>query len=344
MNLSTKEPFDTLVGVDIGGTKVDVLVTDSELSPLAEVRSKVKSNSPEDFVSSIRLAVSEALNKAGTSIPQVRGIGIGIPGQVVPEEGTVRNAVNLELSEFPLARILSDQFDSLPIFLEKDVHNAAVDAFLRVNENNHIENLAFVNIGTGISAGLVLNGRLYRGEHGMAGEIGHSVFLPDGPHCSCGNFGCLEALAAGPAIERLGREAVESGKSTRIDVATSQGVFSAAAQGDEVAGNILQKVGGYLGQALQNLVMAYDVGKIVLGGGVSREGKRLLEPILQEWSRMAEASTLAASLLLPEIIEVVPADHKPGVWGAIFVAQKRLGSYDHIKSGNVTKRLANLKL
>jgi glucokinase len=183
--------------------------------------------------------------------------------------------------------------------------------------------MAYVSVGTGIAAGLILDGRLYRGAHNFAGEIGHLVIAPNGPRCRCGNRGCLEALAAGPAITRMAEEAVRTSGDTalaRHRPVTVAAVYQAAREGDAAAGAIARKVGRYLALALQQLIMAYDVERIVIGGGVSRNGGAFLQPILEELARLRERSALTGEMLQPDMIQLLPPDYDSGAWGAVILA------------------------
>jgi glucokinase len=184
--------------------------------------------------------------------------------------------------------------------------------------------MAYVSVGTGIAAGLVLDGRIYRGAHGLAGEIGHMIIAPGGPRCQCGAYGCLEAVAAGPAIARMGEEAALSSGDTllrRYMPVSAETVYQAAREGDAAATAIVHKVSGYLALALQQLIVAYDVECIVIGGGVSREGDTFLQPILAELARLREHSVLTSEMLKPDMICVLPLDYDAGAWGAVLLAE-----------------------
>jgi glucokinase len=191
-----------------------------------------------------------------------------------------------------------------------------------------VQDLAYLSIGTGIAAGIILSGRLHRGAHGMAGEVGHMIMDPSGPRCGCGSRGCLEALTAGPAIARLGAQAVAAGADTVLRDAqplTAAAVYQAAAGGDAVALGITRQVGRRLAQALQQLVMAYDVERVVLGGGVARAGAAFLQPILEELARMRADSALAAEMLPAQMFHLLPPDYDAGTWGAVSLASVGLG-------------------
>jgi len=185
------------------------------------------------------------------------------------------------------------------------------------------QHLAYVSVGTGIACGLILNGRVHRGAHGMAGEIGHMVIDPNGPLCLCGARGCLEALAAGPAIARLGEEAARSKRDTVLRdyrPISAEAVYQAAKEGDEAARAIVERISSYLALALQQIIVAYDVECIVLGGGVSHDGQAFLEPVLRQLNRLRESSALTNEMLQTDMIRLLPPDYHAGTWGAVVLA------------------------
>jgi glucokinase len=145
--------------------------------------------------------------------------------------------------------------------------------------------MAYIKVGTGVGAGLILDGRIYRGAAGMAGEIGHLTIQENGPLCTCGNRGCLEALAGGTAIARQAIAAVQAGKRTQladvqpVERITARHVAEAARLGDLVAQNIVAKAGEYLGIAIADLINLSNPSVVVVGGGVAQMGDLLLEPI-----------------------------------------------------------------
>lgn len=297
------------VGLDIGGTKTEAIVTDLNLKLYGRAVNPTDTTSPLHLVGNSIEMVYRALKEAGATAKDVLMIGIGIPGLVMPESGEVRLAVNLKLKHYPLGSVMSAEF-SCPSIVENDVRTAALGIYRFGNYGN---NLAVVNIGTGISAGLILAGSLYRGAHGMAGEIGHIIVEPSAYRCNCGARGCLETLVAGPAIARLGKEAVQKNKNTILRnyiPVTSDVVYDAAKANDSVALSIIDKAGHYLGRALQSLVMSYDVESIILTGGVTCAGEMFLQPILREWRRLHDESPLAQEMLKLDMLHLAESNQK----------------------------------
>lgn len=307
-----------IVGVDIGGTKIASLVTDSQFRVYGESKVQTNVTTPQATVDSIVHGIGQALQRAGVSLSEVAGIGIGIPGKVNPALGLVELAVNLNWQQQALGAILANVL-GVACYLENDTRLAAIGAHHLLG----VPTMAYVSLGTGIAAGFILNGQLYRGAHGMAGEIGHIVIDPAGPRCKCGNLGCLEALVSGPAIAEQGRLAVSSGRSQHLgEPITAESVSQAAQAGDKAAQAIIATIGRHLGQALQLIVMAYDIEQIILGGGVAQLGDSLRQAILCEWQRQAALSSLAATLLKPEMIGFLPAGYNAGAWGGLILASQ----------------------
>ena len=314
-----------LVGVDVGGTKIAVLVTDGAERVLARDIAPVAAGPQASAAGGIEAVVDATLHAAGATTADVEAVGIGVPGRVDPLTGTVTLAVNLGWSDLRLGEEL-ERAIGRPCVLENDVRAAALGLHRR-RVLGEIDDLAYLAIGTGVSAGVVLHGRLHRGAHGLAGEIGHVIADAAGPVCSCGERGCLEALVSGPAIARqaeaAARAASERGTETTLATGTditSVDVYEAAAGGDVVALEIVDAVGRRLAWAVHLLVMTYDVERVVLGGGVSHAGETFLQPILRELDRLRGSSALAREQLPPGVLELLPPGADAGAWGAVTIA------------------------
>ncbi len=210
-----------------------------------------------------------------------------------------------------------------PTVVENDVRAAALGLHRR-RVVGEIDDLAYLAVGTGVSAGVMLDGRLHRGARGLAGEIGHVVADPGGARCACGQDGCLETLVAGSGIARQARAAIAAGRSTVLtattDAPTAVDVYRAAADGDPLATEIADSVGRRLAWAIHLLVMAYDVERVVLGGGVSHAGEAFMRPIRRELDRMRATSALAREQLTDGIVELLPPGADAGAWGAVIIA------------------------
>ncbi len=330
---------DLAVGVDIGGTKTAILLTEARDEPGGTVRVRrvapTAVGSPERAADAIASLVVAALDEAGATTADVAALGVGVPGRVDRETGHVTLAVNLDWHDLPLGPRLERRL-GIPTIVENDVRAAALGLHRR-RLFGSVESLALLAIGTGISAGVVLGGRLHRGALGLAGEIGHAIIDPGGPRCACGSTGCFEAVAAGPAIvarTRPGWKARRDGQppdEKERTLAGAEGVFAAAAAGDDVAGGVIESTGRAVAWGIHLLALAYDVERIVLGGGVSHAGEPFIAPIRRELDRYRAASPLAAEILRPDLVELLPAGADAGAWGAVVVARDALAAGAEIK-------------
>jgi len=304
------------VGLDVGGTKTAALLVDASGCVLGQATIPTRTTTPNELLATITRAIHTVLAEANATPQQIHSIGMGVPGQVDPTTGIVKLAVNLNLQTFPLGPTISARFKT-PTFLENDVRTAAIGAFDYLRQAEPVQSIAYVSIGTGIAAGVILNGRLHRGHNGLAGEIGHMIAEPEGALCNCGLRGCLETIVAGPAIVR---QMLVAEPDAVIQHAGD--VYEAAVQGNPNAQKIVQRVSQHLSQAIQWLIMTYDVEKVVLGGGVTHSGDAFLAPILHELVGLRRQSTLAAELLPDEKLHLIPPDYNPGLWGAVHLAQQ----------------------
>lgn len=311
-----------LVGVDVGGSKVAVIVVDTSLRVRGRHTIPAAVGAPDEAAQHIATAIAAALSSAGAGLDDVAAVGIGVPGRVDTVSGVVSLAVNLGWHWLPLR----DQLEAIlgvPCAIENDVRAAAAGILDR-RLLDDVEDFVYLSVGTGISAGVVLDGRVHRGTRGLAGEIGHIVVDAAGPRCPCGLDGCLETIASGPAIARAATEALTEGRPSSLSTSeapTAAHVYEAAASGDQLSCEIVGQAGSALARAIHALVMTYDVERIVLGGGVSRAGSAFLDPILRELDQMRASSELAAEMLPAGIVALSPDGGDAGTWGGISVAR-----------------------
>lgn len=270
------------VGIDLGGTQLRVAVADDRGRLRTVVRRPTQAaRGRRHVIDRIVQAVAEALEEDGTRRSQVRALGIGLPGPLDPAQGVVISPVNLPgFHNVPLNRILT-RATGIRSYLHHDAHIAALGEHLHGAARGARE-VIYVTVSTGIGAGLILRGELYSGAHGIAGEVGHIVVQPNGPRCTCGNDGCVEAIASGTGIARAAREAAPGAPKSRlhgIEHPTAADVVQAARSGDELARQILDVAGTALGIAMGTLVNLFNPELIVLGGSVIKAGPPLLRPM-----------------------------------------------------------------
>jgi glucokinase len=278
------------VGIDLGGTQLRVAVADGRGRLRTVLRRPTEAQrGRQHVIDRIGAAVRDALIEDGTNATSVEAIGLSMPGPVDPAAGMVISPPNLPgFVNVPLNRILT-KATGIPSFLQHDAHLAALGEYLR-GAARGANNTLYVTISTGIGAGLILDGELYGGAHGIAGEVGHIVVQPGGPACRCGNRGCLEAIASGTSIARdaTARARVTPKSSlNRLDAPTAADVVKAARSGDGLAIELLSNAGEALGIGMGTLVNLFNPELIVLGGSVVSAGGLLLTPM----RRSMEASS-----------------------------------------------------
>lgn len=271
---------DTRIGVDIGGTKVDAVVVDQHGDLLHRHRVAVE-RGPQGVVRSATAAVAQVARDAGVRISDLPSIGVGIPGAI--EHGIVRHALNLELVELDLAARLRNAW-GVPVAVENDVNAAAWGAWHRAGGEHR--SVAYLNVGTGLAAGVILDGRLWRGARGAAGEIGHISIDPHGPLDGDGLPGGLETYASGSGMVRQwGRPGADA-----------RDVVAAADGGEELAQRIVAQLYYGIACALRVLVLTYDVDEVVLGGGLTGMGSRLTDGVGRVIDGWADESAFLSSL------------------------------------------------
>ena len=302
-----------VAGIDIGGTKIAVLIVDADGHVRGRATHAASVGDQDGAAAAIAAALDEALAAAGLQRDDLDAIGVGVPGRVDPVAGHVTLAVNLGWTDFDLRGALEAALGR-PVVIENDARAAALGLHRRrAVDGLDGSDLAYLAVGTGIAAGVVLDGRLHRGTRGLAGEIGHAIVDPVGPICACGQTGCLEAFASGPSIAR---RAIAAG----MEAGTAKDVYAAASGGDPTARELVDDIGRRLAWAVHLLVMTYDVDHVVVGGGVSHAGSAFSEPIHRELERLRAVSSQAGELLPAHIVEVLPPEAEPGAWGAVAVA------------------------
>ncbi len=310
-----------VLGIDVGGTKTAAVLFDEADRPVGRAQVVTPRRGLTDAVID---AAREALAQVPVGAGRLVGVGIAAPGQIDVAGGRIRQAVNLEEGELPIAGMVQTAL-GVPCFVEHDARAAAAWLFESPPDKDdyRMTHIAYLSMGTGISAGIVLDGVPVRGAAGLAGEIGHVSADPNGPSCGCGLRGCLEAVAAGPAIERRGRAAVEAGQTTMLadGPVTAEAVFRAAAAGDPVAASIATEVGAHVARAVRALVLMFGLERVYIGGGVVASGDAFIEPIERELERERASSSLIRHAVPAGVIRVVPGDTDPVAHGAAVIAR-----------------------
>ena len=309
MNPKTK-PEDLILSIDLGGSKILAAVVDPQGEMLSSDHSVTPAEKgPEAVIQAIFQAARQTLKQAGITIAEVRAIGVGAPGACNPDTGIISYSPNLPgWKDVPLRDIIQREL-GVKTFLVNDA-NAAALGELCFGAGRGARNLIYVTISTGIGGGIVIDGKLYSGTSGAAGEVGHMTIDVNGPRCNCGNIGCWEALASGTALAKEARQKIGEGERTSIldhargdiEQVTAETIHAAALDGDALARELITRTGYYVGVGFVNLINIFNPELIIMGGGLSSMGEMLLEPAIKVVKERAfKAAHEVVRFALPEL-------------------------------------------
>lgn len=315
------------LGIDLGGTKILTAVANAD----GHLYSRDHSITPAEeghqaVIQSIFQSIESSLNQAQITTTDLTAIGIGAPGLSNPETGVLYTSPNLPgWQDVPLRDVIEKELNT-KAFLINDA-NAAALGELYFGAAKGIRNFIYITLSTGIGSGIIIDGNIYTGSTGTAGEMGHMVIDDEGPLCKCGSRGCWEILASGTAIAREAKNRIKQGIRTsildyadgEIEKVNAEVIDKAARAGDNLAKEIIIHTGYYVGVGLSNLINIFNPEMIVIGGGLSNIGDMLLEPAYEEAKRRAFAQSYGA-------VRFVRAElgRNSGVLGAAAFALKEM--------------------
>lgn len=268
--------------IDLGGTSVRAAVVDVNGGLAGFVAGATEaSRGPDAVIDRIVAVLRNSLTRAAVDISELVAVGIGAPGPLDWDTGVIHEAPNLPgWKEVPLAARIGDAV-GLPAFLENDA-NAAALAEWQYGVGRGAANMLYVTVSTGVGGGLILEGELWHGAYGSAGEFGHMTVDFDGPLCDCGNRGCIEAIAAGPDIAAWVGEQIAAGHPSSLagpaDL-SGRDVVEAAQQGDALAVGALERAGRAVGFGVINVAHLVNLDTVVIGGGIANAGDLLFDPL-----------------------------------------------------------------
>jgi len=318
-----------IVGIDLGGTNIVAGCVAEDGSALHGAHTEpTRAEEGSDAVVQRIIALAKRAvdqTRRAVSGATVLGIGIGAPGPMNTRSGIVLLTPNLGWVNMPLRQRVQDGV-GLPAALDNDANCAVLGEWWRGAARN-TQIAIGMTIGTGIGGGIIIDGRLFHGASDIAGEIGHMTIDANGRRCKCGNYGCLEAYASGPAIALRAVEAIESGHQTILrelvggDLAriTAQTVYEAARRGDDLANEVVRDTAGFLGAGVANLVNIFNPEVVVVCGGVTHAGERLFDPLRREVARRAFKPAVQVCRILPGELTGMA-----GVYGAARAFQEQV--------------------
>ncbi|MED1601227.1 ROK family glucokinase [Alkalihalophilus marmarensis] len=324
MSTTTKKWY---VGVDLGGTTIKMAF----ITSYGEIVSKweIPTNTEDGGIHitmDIAKSIDHKLNELNQEKEHLAAIGMGAPGFIEMETGFIYQAVNIGWKDFPLKDRLEVE-TGLPVTVDNDANIAALGEMWR-GAGDGAKNLLCVTLGTGVGGGIIANGQILHGASGMAGEIGHITSVTKGgAPCNCGKTGCLETIASATGIARLATEAVAVSNEPSLlkeqfdtlGSLTSKDVFEALAKGDHLAERVLDETASYLGVAIANLSNALNPEKIVIGGGVSKAGDALLEPLRSYFNQYALERVASSAEF-----KIATLGNDAGVIGGAWLAKQKL--------------------
>lgn len=291
--MTTQKNDSVFIGLDLGGTTLKSALVSTSGEILHQTRIETEQQNSEMLLRQMVDAIQTLRNdeRAGGG---VAAVGIGVPGLVNIKSRRIEVMPNLpSLADFDIAAEIS-RASGLPVAIDNDA-NAAAYGELQAGAARGKKEVFFVTLGTGIGSGLIVDGRIYRGAGGFAGEFGHVTIDPEGIECACGNIGCLETIASGPNIVRRTRERLYRDRTSSLSTLgiprdrelTAEDIARAARGGDEMAQLMMERTGMFLGIAIAAVVNLLNVEMVVMGGGVMDAGELILKPTIKETRRRA---------------------------------------------------------
>ncbi len=309
------------VGIDLGGTNIVAGVVDEEYNIIAKASTKTNCPRPEkEIADDMAKMALKAVENAGLTIDQIEWIGVGTPGIANSSTGIIEFAGNLGFNNTPMVKYISEAINK-PVFIENDANAAAYGEYVAGSAKG-AKNAVCITLGTGVGAGIVIDGKIYAGSNFAGAEVGHTVIEVDGAQCSCGRKGCFEAYSSATGLIRMTKEAIaenpdcimakmaqERGK---INARTS---FDSMREGDPVAKAVVDKYIKYLAAGITNTINIFQPDVLCIGGGVCNEG----DPLLLPMKAIVEKENFARNSEKKTEIVIAKLGNDAGIIGAAFL-------------------------
>lgn len=291
------------VGVDLGGTAIKVGICNAEGNLLHTYEGPTGTAEGVDTViDNIEKYVRQIVEDSPYTWEQLAGVGAGVAGFTNIREGIIILAPNIGFRNVPIRAILEDRLNK-PVKIDNDANVAALgEAWSGAGQG--VENCICYTLGTGVGGGIIINGKIYQGFAGLAGELGHISVVPDleAIQCGCGNLGCLETVSSATGIIRMANDAVTRGDRTSlalVEKIAAKEVFDAAKEGDEVALRIVQRSAFYLGKSMAAVAAVLNPEVFIIGGGVSKAGEILFDEVRRVFAKLAPAPVQTGVSIIP---------------------------------------------
>lgn len=311
------------LGIDLGGTNIVAGVVDENYNILA--KSSVKTNSPrsaEEIADDMAKVTFDAIEKAGLKIDDIDGFGMGTPGSVEPEKGIIIYSNNIGFFNVDIAQMMRERTGK-DFYIENDANAAAYGEFV-AGAGKGTKNFVAITLGTGVGGGVIIDGKIYSGSNHAGAELGHSVIMIDGVPCTCGRNGCWEAYASATALIRQTKQAMTRYPNSIMwqlcgnDIEKVNGItaFNAMRQGDMAGKMVVDKYIDYISIGIANVVNIFQPEIVCIGGGISKEGKTLTDPI----TNFVNGEDYARDLEKRVQIKTAALGNDAGVIGAAFIS------------------------
>ncbi|MEG1887041.1 MAG: ROK family glucokinase [Oscillospiraceae bacterium] len=312
------------IGIDLGGTNIAAGVVDENFNIIG--RGKIKTNAPrpaEEIAADMAKAAKIAVADAGLEMSDISEAGIGCPGSIDPTTGMVATSNNLKFTMVPMKKLIEDEI-KIKTFIENDANAAAYGEML-AGAGKGTKDFVAITLGTGVGGGIIVDGKILSGANHAGGELGHTVIVMDGEYCNCGRNGCWEAYASATALIRQTKAAMMEHKESKMwslcagDISSVNGrtAFDAMRAGDAAGIAVVDMYEKYVACGIINIINTFQPEILCIGGGISREGDTLAEPIRQiiakeRYSKNIEKQT---------IVEIAKLGNDAGVIGAAFLGE-----------------------
>lgn len=290
------------VGIDLGGTNIVAGVVNDRHEIVAFAKCKTACPRPsEEIVADMARMTREAVKKAGITMDEVKGVGVGSPGVCNKDTGVVERAANLGFENLPICAMLSEMLDK-KVYIENDANAAALGEFI-AGAAKDVNSCVCITLGTGVGGGVIIDGKVFAGSNFAGTELGHTVIEVDGEPCSCGRRGCWEAYASATGLIRQTRRAMEEHKDSKMwDIAGSldkvdgRTSFEAMRAGDAAGKAVVDRYIYYIAVGLINMINIFQPEVLCVGGGICKEGETLLAPLrkyidAEQFSKYSEKKT-----------------------------------------------------
>ena len=307
------------VGIDLGGTNIKAGLVDEQgqIIEKASVPTLVERGHEAVIEDMAKLSL-QVIEKAGKTLDDVGGVGIGLPGVLDPRTGRVPFCTNLGWHDVPVIELMRKVIDK-PIYVDNDATVAALAENV-AGVSAGARSSVFLTLGTGVGGGIVIGGKVYSGSNGVGSELGHMIVMIDGEPCTCGNRGCWERYTSATALIRMGREAAKAHPESILnadgEVTGAKQVMDAAKAGDPAACEVFDKYTTYLATGLVNIINFIDPEIIAIGGGVSAAGEFLIQPVREKLAKMIFYKAMPYAR-----VELATLGNAAGIIGAAMLAR-----------------------